>query len=67
MSTFSGGMGKGAMRRHREILRGDAEERRQSFEAEVASVMREQNVTEWEARVGVLVSRWVARRTGGVA
>lgn len=73
MSTFTGteiarvgdlpgfGGGKGAMRRHRELKRMEAAERREDFERDVARVAREQNITEREARPVAAASRRLRR------
>jgi len=58
MSTFTGPQGKGAMRRHREKKRLEAQERQAAFDANVARIAAEQNVTPRTARE---VARRVAR------
>ena len=71
MSTFSGPQGKGAMRRHREILRDEAADRRESFKQDVARVAQEQNISLREARrvaaASRRTSRRVAEKVGGAA
>ncbi|MCR1983993.1 hypothetical protein NSA53_17315 [Cellulosimicrobium cellulans] len=62
MSAFHGTQGKGAMRRHREIKRAEAEQRQASSERDVARVMTEQNVLPLTARVVAASSLCVSRR-----
>ncbi|MHA7620261.1 hypothetical protein ACX12M_17245 [Cellulosimicrobium cellulans] len=62
MSAFHGTQGKGAMRRHRDIKRAEAEQRQASFERDVARVMTEQNVLPITARVVAASSLRVSRR-----
>lgn len=67
MSAFSGPQGKGALRRHREGKRIDAEQR----EADTVRVMYEQNVSRGEAQRVAKASRQMlaakAARLGGAS
>ena len=61
MSNWNGKAGKGAMRALRTAKREEAEARQASFNADVARVMREQNVSDPVARQIVQRDRLVRR------
>jgi len=66
MSIFRGPQKKGAKRIHKAVLREEAEARQASFEADVARIEHDQNISKREARRVAAESRHFARRKGVV-
>ena len=64
MSNWNGKAGKGAMRTLRESKREEAQERQASFRADVARIMRDQNVTEAQAKPVAAAERRLNRAVG---